>query len=210
MKGIRSVKMVAFGAGERGFTLLELLVALTIFAIISAALHGSLVSMIDTRQQLEDASNNLREIQTALRIIERDVMQSVDRPIRTRYEPEMPAMLGYDAPVSLELTINGRRNPAWLQRSSLQRVAYRLEDEQLIKDVWPVLDRDVDVKPFSQVILRGVRNFEVVFVGADDQIFPTWPPNDGSSETIDPGLPRALHLYLDVASWGAIDRLLVI
>jgi general secretion pathway protein J len=188
-----------------GFTLLELLVALSIFALISVSLYGSLSSMLDTKEHLEKQSEQLREIQTAFRIIGRDIEQSVDRPIRTAYE-QLPAMRWAEHPGEFEFTTGGRRNPLLLKRSSLQRVAYRLEDGELIKDSWPVLDRDVDSKPFSQVILRGVESFELSFKDDKDTTYRVWPPANIYGVTVAP-LPKAVQVHLDVENWGRIDRL---
>lgn len=193
--------------GDRGFTLLELLVALSVFALISVAMYGSLTSMIVTKQHMEADSKKLRELQTAFRVIGRDIEQSIARPIRATYQPELPAMMWAEQPANFELTTNGRRNPVMMKRSSLQRVAYRLEDEQLIKDTWPVLDRAIDSKPFSQVLLRDVEGFEMSFIGEDGQTQQAWPPENNTSGTISPSLPKAVHVYLYVKSWGRIDRL---
>ena len=89
---LKTVVVSNFNLDDRGFTLLELLVALAIFSLVSLALFGSLTSMIDTKQHLAADSNKLRELQTAFRIIGRDIEQAIDRPIRATYQPELPAM----------------------------------------------------------------------------------------------------------------------
>jgi general secretion pathway protein J len=196
--------------GDRGFTLLELLVALAIFALISVALFGSLTSMIDTKQHLEADSNKLRELQTTFRLIGRDIEQAIARPIRATYQPELPALIWTEHPGSLELTTNGRRNPVRMKRSSLQRVAYRLEDGLLIKDTWPVLDRAIDSEPFSQVLLRDVESFEMSFVGENGQTSRSWPPENNVSGASTVLLPKAVQVHLYLKRWGRIDRLFVI
>lgn len=195
---------------KSGFTLLELLVALTIFSLISVAMYGSLTSMIETRKHLEADSIRLRELQTAFRIIGRDIEQAIARPIRTAYQPELPAMIWTEQPANFELTTNGRRNPALVKRSSLQRVSYRLEDDLLIKDTWPVLDRAVDTRPFSQVLARGIEGFEMAFIGENGVTHRAWPPEDSVSVTGGESLPKAVQVLLYVKNWGRIDRLFVI
>ncbi len=199
-----------FNSGNRGFTLLELLVALTIFALISVALFGSLTSMIETKQHLEADSNKLRELQTAFRIIGRDIEQTIDRSIRVPYQQLLPALMWTEQPANLELTVNGRRNPVRLKRSSLQRVAYRLEDDLLIKDTWLVLDRAIDSEPFSQVLLRDVEGFEMSFVGKDGVSSRSWPPESNGSGTSAAMPPKAVQIHLYLKGWGRIDRLFLI
>jgi len=190
----------------RGFTLLELLVSLSIFALISVSLYGSLSSMLDTKQHLESETEQLRDLQTAFRIIGRDIEQAVDRPVRTVYQPDpLPAMNWEEHPGVFEFTTGGRRNPLLAKRSSLQRVAYRLEDGELIKDSWPVLDRGIESEPFSQVLLRGVESFELSFVD-DMGTYRVWPQTNTSGSS-GAALPKAVHVHLDVKKWGRIDRL---
>jgi general secretion pathway protein J len=199
-----------FKKRDKGFTLLELLVALSIFALISVSLYGSLSSMLDTKQHLEADSEKLRELQTTVRIIGRDIEQAVGRPIRTfsRIDP-LAAMMWTEIPGVFELTTSGRRNPLLQKRSSLQRVSYRLEDELLIKDSWPVLDRGVEVQPFSQVLLREVEGFELSFVGPLDKIYRQWPPDDLPGP-VDDLLPKAVQIHFDLKRWGRIDRLFLV
>lgn len=189
---------------------MELLVALAIFSLISVAMYGSLTSMITTKKHLEGDSIRLRELQTAFRIIGRDIEQAIDRPIRATYQPELPAMIWGEQPINFELTTNGRRNPGLAKRSSLQRVSYRLEDDLLIKDTWPVLDRAVDSKPFSQVLVHGIEGFEMSFVGRNGATHRVWPPEDMASGNNSAALPKAVQVLLYVKNWGRIDRLFVL
>jgi general secretion pathway protein J len=195
---------------NKGFTLLELLVALTIFSLISVTVYSSLTSMITTREHLKADSEQLQTLQTAWRIIGRDIEQAVDRPVRSRYEEELPALRWTESPRTLALTANGRRNPAGLARSSLQRIAFRLEDSELIKDSWPVLDRGIETEPFSQVLLRNIESFEVSFIDKDEKVLRSWPPENQPPGATIAALPRAINVQLEVRNWGRIDRLFLI
>ncbi len=198
-----------FDRTDRGFTLLELLVALSIFALISVSLYGSLNSMLTTKQHLESDSEKLRELQTTIRIIGRDIEQAVARPIRTVYQPELAAMTWTENSGALEFTTSGRRNPLLVKRSGLQRVLYRLQDQTLIKESWPVLDRGVEIEPFTQVLLREVEGFELSFIGQTGTNYRTWPPEDISGPVADL-LPRAVQVHLDLKRWGRVNRLFLL
>ena len=196
---------------NRGFTLLELLVSLAIFSLVAVTVYSSLTSMVSTREHLDDESEELRTLQTALRIIGRDIEQAVDRPVRSAYDEELSALRWQTTPVrSLQFTTNGRRNPAGLARSSLQRVSFRIEDSVLIKDAWPVLDRAVDSKPFSRKLLDGVIGFDISFVGDNEKVLLGWPPEITGTEAETPALPRAVNVQLDLKGWGKINRLFLI
>jgi len=195
---------------NKGFTLLELLVALTIFSLVSVTVYSSLASMISTREHLAAGSEQLRTLQTAWRVIGRDIEQTVDRPVRSGYEEDLPALRWTGAPQTLALTANGRSNPAGLTRSSLQRVAFRLEDSRLVKDSWPVLDRSIDTEPFSQVLLRDIESFEVSFIDKNEKVSRNWPPEDTVPGTNTSSLPRAVNVQLELKNWGRINRLFLI
>ncbi|MFO7607360.1 MAG: type II secretion system minor pseudopilin GspJ [Desulfurivibrionaceae bacterium] len=197
-----------FDRTNRGFTLLELLVALSIFALISVSLYGSLNSMLTTKQHLESDSEKLRELQTTIRIIGRDIEQAVARPIRTVYQPELAAMTWTENSGVLEFTTSGRRNPLLVKRSGLQRVVYRLQDQTLVKESWPVLDRGVEIEPFTQVLLREVEGFELSFIG-QKRNYRTWPPEDISGPVAEL-LPRAVQVHFDLKRWGRVNRLFLV
>ena len=93
---------------NRGFTLLELLVALAIFAVLSALAYGGLKSMLDAKNQVAAEAEKLARLQTALAMIERDLEQATARPIRDQFgerQPAMTATSGHDQVV--EWTRNG-------------------------------------------------------------------------------------------------------
>lgn len=196
---------------EQGFTLLELLVALAVFAVMSVVIHSSLTSMLDTRRHLEESSRRLAELQSFFRVVGRDIEQAAARPVRDGFGETLPALSWVPVPGHLQLTGGGWRNPAGLPRSTLQRVAYRFSDNDLIRDTWGILDRAPDSEPFSRVVLRGVQRFDAVFIGADEQVFTVWPPPDRSGGSPAPDqLPRAVRLSLDVAGWGRLERLFLL
>lgn len=200
----------SFMAAEKGFTLLELLVAMTIFSLVSITIFSSLTSMLATRDHLADDSRQLAELQTAFMIIGRDIEQSIDRPIRIGYEETAAAMIWTESPDTLEFSRNGRRNPAGLKRSNLQRIAYRFEDGRLYRDYWPVLDRPGDSPPLSRILLKNVEELDITFIGRNEQVYKSWPPETTPAEPSPPSLPRAINLQVAVKDWGKLNRLFLI
>jgi len=67
---------------ERGFTLLELLVAMFIAAILFAMGYGTINQSVKNREVLEEQQKRLLELQTAVRTMEQDFVQLAQRPIR--------------------------------------------------------------------------------------------------------------------------------
>ena len=127
-----------------GFTLLELLVAVAIFAVLSAMAYGGLRNVIDNSQQTEIAMKRLQQVQLAMLKVSRDLTQLSQRSIRDEYGNSSNYILtGQGDDIFIEFTRGGRRNPAEMLRSHLQRVAYKIEENTLSRLHWPQLDRRV-------------------------------------------------------------------
>jgi general secretion pathway protein J len=192
-----------------GFTLLELLVALGIFAVLATMAYAALNSVLTARKQVEAKSAQLSALQTALMIMERDVEQAVSRGIRDEFGDPQPALLGGGVGVTmLSLTRDGWSNPLGLPRSNLQRVAYQFNDKQLIRQSWGVLDRAPNTESYSEILLDDVTAMDLRFLGQDGQWSGYWPPQVSgarSGAVVPP--PRAVEINLDVAGWGRITRL---
>ena len=126
-----------------GFTLIEILVAMAIFTLLSALAYGSLSRTIQSSEILSDRMNRLQSVQRTIRQLDQDFMQLAPRPVRKDLGDSYSPALQADSQLStaLELTRGGWSNPAARPRGSLQRVAYVVEDEQLLRYHWHVLDR---------------------------------------------------------------------
>src|SRR4051812_20313935 len=63
-----------------GFTLVELLVALAIFALLTAFSYRGLNAMLESREALQKESRKWRDVTLAMGRLERDVAAVLDRP----------------------------------------------------------------------------------------------------------------------------------
>jgi len=194
-----------------GFTLIELVVAIAIFAIMAAIAYGGLHNVLIARDQTEQNSKQLSQLQLAISWFGRDIEQIVDRGVRDEYGDPLPPVKGNDIDgYVLELTHTGWRNPANRARSSLQRVAYTLKDDKLIRAYWRVLDRAEDSKPLENVILNGVKAIEVRYLGANDEWHTSWPDSAAGrlgTTTPQPAIPRGIEVNIDTKQFGKITRL---
>ena len=125
---------------ERGFTLLELLIAISIFAVVSAMAYSGLASVLNTRKVVDERAETLLKVQKVFGILQREVSQIANRPIRDAFGDTQPAVKSstLGAATYLEFTHGGYQNPLLQARSSLRRVAYRLDEESLVRLTWPV------------------------------------------------------------------------
>lgn len=211
-------------AASRGFTLLELLVALSIFALIAVMAYNGLYTVLNARADTDRQAQRLAEIQTALMLVSRDVEQTLARGIRNEYGDAQPPLQGgvKDGPL-LEFTRTGWRNPTRLPRSNMQRIAYRIDKDSLMRMSWRVLDRAQDSMPQEAPILGDVTEAQVRFMDEKLEWHAEWPPANlaaqlGSGATPAPSnqgqqpllLPRAVELVLELEDLGRITRLFAV
>jgi len=193
-----------------GFTLLELIVAMAVFAIMAAIAYSGLNNVLLAREITEIHSKELQQLQMTMNRMTNDIEQAVDRSVRGEYGEPLAAMIGNDFEGYLiEFTRDGWRNPANHARSSLQRVAYAVKEQKLLRAYWRVLDRAEDSKPLEQVLLEGVTGVEIRYLDSGNEWSTSWPPNTtGLSTSNTPvALPRAVEVNLDTKQFGKITRL---
>jgi len=197
------------GINVSGFTLLEIMVAIVIFAIMAAIAYSGLNNVLLAREQTEEHSRDLQQLQTAMNWLARDVEQTIDRGVRSEYGELLAPLIGNEFEGYLiEFTRDGWRNPANHARSSLQRVAYAVRDHKLLRAYWRVLDRAEDSKPYEQVLLDGVNAVEIRYLADGDEWQTSWPPADLGTNTTPLTLPRAVEVNIDTKLFGKITRLL--
>jgi len=148
---------------EKGFTLLELLVSISIFSILGLSAYQMLQTVIESNDRVRSASEGATSLNLAFSILQRDFNQFVPRQIRDQYGDPLAPLVFENEDYVVEFTRGGWSNPAGRSRSRLQRVAYSIDydEETLTRHFWEVLDRAEDSEPISQLLLEGVTDFRV-------------------------------------------------
>jgi len=188
----------------RGFTLIEIIVVLAVFALIGV-ISGRIISgVLDNQRLLEDRGDRLAEVQLAMKILQRDVMQLNARRIRDQLgDSTEPLMIGADG--MMEFTRAGWRNPLQQPRSELQRVGYIVQDDDLYRAYWSVLDRPPDAEPHLQKLLSGVKQIEFFALDVSGNEHSFWPLLGDYATDPDAAL-AGIIMRLEIEPFGVVER----
>lgn len=190
-----------------GFTLLELIVVLAIFAVLSVMAYGGLASVLTARAHVAQALERTSALQKGYLRLRNDFQQLRARPVRDGYGESQPALL-VQPDDTVEFTRSGWRNPLSQPRSALERVAYRVDDGRLLRLSWRVLDRAQDSEPAELVVFDQVEDARWRFLDAKLEWQDAWPTQAASAAgTADLGPPRAVELTLVLKDLGEVRYL---
>lgn len=186
---------------QSGFTLIELMIALGVSALIAVMAYQAVSQVVSVRSQTQQHAQTVEKWQKAVWWLEQDLVQMAPRSVQDELGGILPA-LSYQPDGGLELT-RLADFPVPLGSTGLLRVRYELDGEELVRWVWPVLDRAPDTQPQKQVLLTGVELFEVRLLDANNQFQTLWPNEEG----IFTSLPVLTEVSLKLDKVGDILRL---
>jgi general secretion pathway protein J len=221
-----------FGGRSNGFTLIEVLVAISIFAVISLGVYRVLSAMVQAQSKVTAHADSLHEIQQALWIMSSDMEQMAVRDIQDDNKHREPAVISDQDKYLLQFTRQGVRNPLLFNRSDMQRVGYSLgihEEEEtgvgthadtrrasekssdktrkhLLRHVWGALDRIDDTQEVVQVLLHDVDEVTMEFLTQDSKWLKSWPEKHMDSKAHVREMPVAIKMSIKTEKYGVIQR----
>ncbi len=199
---------------ERGFTLIEVLVALALTALVAMMAYASLSAAISASESTRSDAERLQTFDRLFQILQRDISQAVLRPVSDGYGDMQPALRGgvVDGEL-LVLTRAGWPNARQQLRSDLQRVRYRSTGDTLWRDYWEHTDIAPGVQPISTRVASGLPAIRMRFLGPGATNFGAesseWRDSWLTRSRTD-RLPLAVEVILELQAWGEIRRLLVL
>ncbi len=198
-----------------GFTLVELLIAVAIFATVALMAGTGLKSVLTARDVAEENAKRLSELQRGMNIIQSDIEQIINRKVRDEYGDMLPAVEGSASDAYIVFTRTGVQNPLQLRRSSLQRVAYLLDDTDLIRQSWYYVDGAIDDTAQETVLITDVDNLEFSFLNSEEKWEDQWPTSTLESEDDDSApkpspMPKGIELRFNLLDHGEITRLFIV
>lgn len=176
-------------ATERGFTLVELMVALSIFAMLSAAGVMLLSGSVGAQGVVQQRLDRLADVQRAASLMTVDFAQAVPRISRTRAGTLAPAFYAAgnsQSDPAIQFVRTGRDNPDGLDWPGLQKLEYGLVGGQLIRRAYPRVDGAEPER--AAVLLDGVTGVALRFRAPEGEWRTDWRPTESLA------MPRAVEL----------------
>jgi general secretion pathway protein J len=184
-----------------GFTLVELLIALSILALVATLGYRALASITDSEAQLTAEARHWRNLDGLFARFESDVREAVPREVRTGSGSE-PAWFGsVEGSGNAELRFS-RAGPEFAVEpgSGGQRIGYRLRNGAVEVLYWPRLDQPETVPPQAYALADGIQRFHVSYLDARGGWRDRWPVLG------EPPVPRAVYVAMTLAGGGVIER----
>lgn len=188
---------------QQGFTLLEVLIAIAIFAIVSLASFSIFDTIITSEEKSTERMSHMNEIQRAFMLIERDFLQIAKRSLRLESEAPLKGFIHTDASDSdsssqtIGFVRSGWSNPGLLlPRSDMQSVAYLLNDNALERIHYNFVDASLSETPKKRVLIANVNSINFEFHNGKE-----WSKTFESTD-----LPLAISIELDTEQFGIITR----
>jgi general secretion pathway protein J len=194
---------------NQGFTLIEVLVAMAVFAVMTILAYMSLGQTLANADMLGERMDRLQAIQRTMRYLSNDLSAASPRPIRSELgDTYMPAVMVSAANnFVLAVTHGGWSNPAGLPRSTQQRSVYLLEDGKLFRVYYNVLDSTYTNNALLTEILDGVESIEFRLLQDNGETSNQWPPLGAAGLAAEIMRPRAVEIILTLEGEGEIRRI---
>ena len=193
-----------------GFTLVELLVAVFVFAIVSAIAMGGYNELVKQSDIASAGAARTRNVQATMQRLVLDFTLLEPRPVREPLGDALQPALRSDARSGeqlAEFTHSGWSNPAGMQRSTLQRVSYRLENNKLVREYWVVLDRTLTGEPQRAEMIDRVKRLGLRYMDTNRSWHEQWPPLGYSAPDAAQVRPIAVEITLELEDWGELKRI---
>ncbi|MDC9503862.1 type II secretion system minor pseudopilin GspJ [Pseudoalteromonas sp. Angola-18] len=193
---------------QRGFTLIEVLVAMAILAVVIMATHQILDSTTKAKEASDEKIAELNGLQTAFRLMDQDFSQMTQRTVRNEAgdAQEQYLLAGryilesqYDG---IAFVRDGWVNPInLLPRSELQAVGYRVLDDNLERVYRVYVDQLDNMEPRVQVVLKGIEELKFEFLDANNEWQKQWQIK---------ALPKAVAVTLQQIEAEPIRRVFLV
>ena len=191
---------------QNGYTLLEIMIALFVFAILATITSSALYQAFDTRARVNVQADQLNSVQLAMTLIERDTTQTIERAIRGNEMHTFPPFIGQ--PHYVEFTRGGMVNPNGIeQRSTLKRVALICKNRTLIRRSWESLDTPHRDQYQDRIILDNLEQCNFAYINKSRQVLTEWRAYALTQNQSQESIPIAIQCNFTLRGLGNMSLL---
>ena len=188
---------------QSGFSLVELMIALAIFSVISAASFVGLNSAIRSYTFFIGEAQQQTRSEIFIALITKDFLQIVPRTIRDANGDYQPAFkLG--GSYLVEFSRSGL--PILGENTGLARIAYKLEKKDVWRYSWPYMDNIRTTQPSKALVLKDVKKVDIIAINEALQTAQRWPTSQSFSNENFSQLPQAIEITVELQGEGKMSR----
>ncbi|QDQ27974.1 type II secretion system protein GspJ [Chitinimonas arctica] len=186
---------------RKGFTLIEILIALAVFSVLAVIAYQGVARMAIAKQVMDADNRKWRELTVAMARFEDDFSQAANRSYINQFGSTVDPLQGAAGPLNssgalLELVrYDGDR---------LIHLGYRLRQGHLELLLWNTLHQAPRTEPTALALLDHVKDFKLRFLDQSKQWQLSWPAGQATKIT---ALPRGVEITLTLESGEVITRL---
>lgn len=182
----------------RGFTLIEVLLALAIMATLAITGYRALTGMIEGEQRVAQERERWRELDLFFARLEHDLGHALPRAYRIG-AIDMPAIFLREGALAFV-----RGNPG----EPPQRIGYRWNDGRIELLYWPQLDTPAANAPAAYPVVEGVASWKIAFANRNGLWVERW--GEPGPQLEEPPLPRGAAIVLTLDDGTRIERILAL
>lgn len=188
---------------QSGFSLVELMVALAVFSVISAASFVGLNSAIRSYSFFTQESADEARSEVFIALITKDFLQVVPRIVRDSNGDYQPAFkLG--GAYLVELSRGGQ--PLIGQSTGISRIAYKKEKDTIWRYTWPFLDNINTTEPSKALVLENVKSIKITAINEALKKSEKWPSTQSFDKRVYALIPQAIQVKIDIEGDGKTER----
>lgn len=199
---------------QRAFTMLEILIAMAIAAVIGVSAMSLLDGATVAHKNIQEQGNRYNQIERALFFLSNDIKQLAPRPFRDEFGDKKNNLTSDDSigTTHLSFTRLGRRNPAKLARSNLEKLTYVVDKGELQRISYTYPDGMTADQGLNRTLLDKVESMKIAFFDGEEwnDFWPVDNDSSGGSKASSNSLPVAIKISLELEDVGLIERLYVV
>lgn len=193
----------------QGFTLLEVLISLAIFAILALITAQALKVAFRTKEVLFKQNAELTQLEMSFALLSSDITQTTARPVLGNDLRLFPAFIGQPGYIEFSrsdkaIVTNTTKEPPFV------RIAYLCKNNKLIRRRFNQLD-SIDREQFlDQTILEGLSVCRFSYLNSTLDVLPLWRPGAIKQNQQTEPLPKAVRVAIEHPYWGNMVNLFII